>query len=84
MFSHQNFAIYVLDDYAVHLMPEVRQALWKRGYILVVIGGGITGLVQVNDTHLHRALKMEYRKKESALMLEKLKDNPKKCRHLIE
>jgi len=53
MFSHQNFAIYVLDDYAVHLMPEVRQALWKRGYILVVTGGGITGFVQVNDTHLH-------------------------------
>ena len=78
MFSHQNFAIYVLDDYAVHLMPEVRQALWKRGYILVVIGGGITGFVQVNDTHLHRALKLEYRKKESALMLEKLKDNPQK------
>ena len=23
MFSHQKYAIYVLDDYAVHLMPEV-------------------------------------------------------------
>ena len=62
----------------MHLIPEVRQALWKRGYILVVIGGGITGFVQVNDTHLHRALKMEYKNKESLLMLEKLKDNPQK------
>ena len=34
---------YVLDDYRVHLMPEIKEALLKRGYILVVIGGGVTG-----------------------------------------
>ena len=45
--SGQNFALYVLDDYTVHCMPEVRQALLKRGYFLVVIGGGITGDCQV-------------------------------------
>ena len=39
----EGFAIYVLDDYAVHLMPEIKEALLKRGYILVVIGGGVTG-----------------------------------------
>ena len=78
--SHANFAIYVLDDYAVHLMPEVRQAFWNRGYILVIIGGGITGFVQVIDTHLHKPLKSEYRKKESKLMLEKItKTTHKKC-----
>uniref|UniRef100_A0A0L8FW60 Uncharacterized protein n=1 Tax=Octopus bimaculoides TaxID=37653 RepID=A0A0L8FW60_OCTBM len=38
MFSHANFAIYMLNDYMVHLMPEVRNALWKRGYVLVIIG----------------------------------------------
>ena len=63
IFSYATFAIYVLDDYAVHLMPEVRKALWSRGYILVIIGGGITGFMQVNDTHLHKQLKSEYRKK---------------------
>lgn len=78
IFSHSNYAIYVLDDYAVHLMPEVRQALWNRGYILVIIGGGITGFVQVNDTHLHHLLKGKYRKRESELMLEKLQNNPLK------
>lgn len=78
IFSYANFAIYVLDDYAVHLMPEVRKALWSRGYILVIIGGGITGFMQVNDTHLHKQLKSEYRKKESALMLEKLSKDPNK------
>ena len=63
MFGHVNFAIYVLDDYAVHLMLNVEKAFWNRGYILVIIGGGITGFVQVNDTHLHEHLKSEYRKK---------------------
>ena len=78
IFSHASFVIYVLDDYAVHLMPEVRQALWNRGYILVIIGGGITGFVKVNDTHLHKPLKSEYRKKEPELMLERLQnDSPK-------
>ena len=42
IFSHANFAIYVLDDYAVHLMPQVRKAFWERGYILVIIVGGVT------------------------------------------
>ena len=44
-------------------MPEVRQALCSRGYILVIIGGGITGFVQVNGIHLHKPLKSEYQKK---------------------
>ena len=54
----KDYAIYVLDDYAVHLMPEVREALRKRGYILVVIGGGVTGDIQINNTHFHRPLKV--------------------------
>ena len=41
--SSKNFAIYRLDNYCVHLMPEVRKALLKRGYVLILIGGGITG-----------------------------------------
>ena len=30
-FSKKDWAIYVLDNYAVHLMPEIRKALWARG-----------------------------------------------------
>ena len=59
-------------------MLEVRQALWNRGYILVTIVGGITGFVQITDTHLHKPLKSEYRKKESELMFEKLQNDPQK------
>ena len=78
IFSHANFAIYVLDDYAVPLMPEVRQTLWNREYILLIIVGGITGFVQVNDTRLHKPLRSKFRKKESELMLEKLQNDPQK------
>ena len=38
-------------------MPEVRQALFKKEYILVIIGGGITGNIQINDTNYHRDFK---------------------------
>ena len=78
MFTEKGYAIYVLDDYSVHLMPEVRQALLKKGYILVIIGGGITGDIQINDTNCHRDLKKYYREFEMELMLDQLKDDPKK------
>ena len=45
----KGYAIFVLDDYSVHLMPSVKQALLKRGYILINIGGGITGDCQVES-----------------------------------
>ena len=71
-FTLKDFAIYVLDDYAVHLMPEVRKALYQRGYVLVLMGGGITGFIQANDTDHHHHLKSHYRNEEMALMLKKL------------
>ena len=60
MFTEQSVAIYVLDDYSVHLMLEVRQVLFKEGYVLVIIGGGITGDIQINDTNSHRDSKKQY------------------------
>lgn len=50
IFTHENYAVYVLDDYSVHIMPEIRAALLKKGYIFVGIGGGVTGDIQINDT----------------------------------
>ena len=48
------------------------------GYILVIINKETTGIVHVNDTHLYHALKSEYRKKESQLMLQMVLDHPQK------
>ena len=58
-------------------MPEVRKALFQRGYILVIMGCGITGFIQSNDTHLHRKLKASYRDLEMELMMEKLQADEK-------
>jgi len=59
-------------------MPKVRKALYQRGYILVVMGGGITGFIQANDTDLHHHLKSKYRDAEMELMLKKLELDSKK------
>ena len=72
------YEIYCLDDYSVHVTKEIRDALLARGYIPVLLGGGITGDIQVNDTHQHHRLKTEYRKRETQLMMEQLRDNPNK------
>ena len=78
IFSHRDFALYILDDYSVHVSEEIRKAFLARGYILVCIGGGITSDVQVNDTHVHHLLKKEYRQKEAQLMLDQLREHPHK------
>ena len=52
---------------------QVRQELLKRGYVLVVMGGGITGDLQINDTHLHHDLKSKYRVN---LLMEQLNSDP--------
>ena len=75
MFTEKGYAIYVLDDYSVHLMPEVRQALLKKWYVLVVIGSGMTGDIQINDTSCHQSEK-HYREFEMNLMLEQLNNDP--------
>ena len=51
MSARKNYMIYVLDDYSVHLLQEVKEAvlkLLKPGYVYVGIGGGIARDIQVN------------------------------------
>ena len=80
MFTQKDFGVYVHDDYTVHLMPELRHALFKRGYILIVIGG-ITGDVQINYTNYHHMLKSGYRDQE--LMLRQLAETLHKFPHRL-
>ena len=53
IFTHQN----VLNDYSVHIMPEIKAALLKKGYIFVRTGGGVTGGIQIKNTDFHSPLK---------------------------
>ena len=78
IFTAKNYCIYVLDDYSVHCMPEIKESLLKRGYIYVGIGGGITGDIQINDTDAHAPLKKKYREEEMELMLQQLRHDKSK------
>ena len=77
-FTQKGFSFYVLDDYAVHRMPEIRKALYERGFILILMGGGITCFIQSNDTDLHKRLKALYRKEEMNLRLKMLETGKSK------
>ena len=70
--------IFMLDDYSAHLDASVRKKTLARGYIPIFFGGGITGDVQVNDTHAHHPVKVEYRINETDWSLMNLKSTPKR------
>ena len=74
----QKRVIFTLDDYSVHLDPSIQEAMYKKGYFLIIIGGGITGDIQCNDTHYHRRAKGLYRDREMAVMIDKLREHPEK------
>ena len=56
--------IIVLDWFAPHLDPAVDNLLHDMGHAVLRIGGGLTALVQVEDTHAHRPYNNHYRSLE--------------------
>ena len=46
-FDEKSMVIYSLDNFSVHITPETQKALLDRGYVPVLMGGGITGDIQV-------------------------------------
>ena len=81
-FAPDEVRIFTLNDYSAHLVPEVEEAFFKKGYFLIIIGGGITGDIQGSDTSYHRQAKELYRKHEMELMLKKLQKDKKKISQL--
>lgn len=65
--------IFLLDHYFIHLLDNVKKALYNKGYLLRIIPGGITCDVQRNDTDFHHPVKAYHRTLEMELMLEKLR-----------
>ena len=53
--------VVVLDWYAPHLDPKVDATLHALGHSVLRIGGGITGDIQVGDTHRHGPYTARYR-----------------------
>ena len=72
----QNSHLQYMYWMVVQLMLEGRQASFKKGYILVIISGGITGDIQISDKNCHRGFKNHYRDLEMKLILEQLEKDP--------
>jgi hypothetical protein len=69
----RDWRIYMCDDYAAHKTKNVWNLCWSRGYIRHVHGGGTTPVNQTPDTDLNQFVRSEYGKKESRLLLEKMR-----------
>ena len=69
------------DVYSAQLDDEVRAEALKHGYVLVHHGGGggCSGVLQCNDTHLHQALSARYQELEQHDLLELSRLQPSFC-----
>ena len=57
--------VYLLDWFAPHLDPAVDELVHSVGHAILRIGGHLTGLVQVEDTHAHGPMTAAYKRRES-------------------
>ena len=65
--------------YSAHLDDEVRAEALKYGRALVHHGGGCTGALQCNDTHLHQTLIVAYQQLEQHDLMERSRLQPSAC-----
>ena len=61
------------DDAGAHKTQNVWNFCWSRGYVRIVLGGGTTLVAQTCDTDLNEHVRREYGRKESRLLLEKMR-----------
>lgn len=55
--------------YAPNKTYAVFELCFSRGYLLIIIGGGLSGSYQVCDTHLHKGLESDYTNAEMIKLL---------------
>ena len=68
--------VYLLDWFAPHLDASLDAMVHEAGHAILRIGGHLTGLVQVNDTHAHGPMTAVYKKRESLEAFEQLSIRP--------
>ena len=66
----RDWRIIMADFYGPHADTTVFELCWSRQYVLILIGGGVTGVLQVMDTHLHYSLSQRYTELEMLDLLE--------------
>ena len=72
----RRWIIITADDYRGHQSVEIFDLCWSRGYLLLLMGGGVTGAVQIPDTHLHLPLSTQYQHAEMELLAGLMDLNP--------
>ena len=75
----RRWCIIMADFYGPHADDAVFDFCWTRMYVLLLIGGGITGILQVPDTHLHCPLSRKYQDLEMQDLVEQQRRNPQGC-----
>ena len=75
----RDWRIIMADFYGPHADTTVFDLCWSRQYVLILIGGGVTGILQVMDTHLHYSLSQRYTELEMLDLLEQERVRPHGC-----
>ena len=70
MIPERPWRILLCDVYGAHMDESIVEAAARRSYVLVFHGGGCTGVLQCNDTHLHQRLSARFQDLEMADLLE--------------
>ena len=70
--------LYLLDWFAPHQSQKLKDLVAEAGHAILLIGGHLTGLVQVEDTHLHGPMTMYYKRRETASAMQQLRIRPDK------
>ena len=70
--------VYLLDWFAPHLDASIDELIHAAGHAILRIGGHLTGLVQVEDTHAHAPYSKYYKRQETEDAYEQLQVRPDK------
>jgi hypothetical protein len=62
------------DDHTPHLSPNVVHLCWKRGYVFIPHGGGVTPVAHSVDTDLNEAVTARYHALEVAALVRLMRD----------
>ena len=75
-FKPSTRVIYLLDWFKPHLDTSLDDLVHAHGHAILRIGGHLTGLVQVEDTHAHGPYTKAYKKRETKDAFAQLTVNP--------
>ena len=72
--DHTPWRILILDAIEAHLSKAVYKAAHAKNYILLHVPGGLTGDLQVCDTHLNKEFKAKYKELEKGWIIATLEE----------